>query len=319
MLSILRRRRMSLIITSLLLGGFVGTATYLQDEQFATFSKIFPLSFSKASSSPVDAIKSQFGITDKTDYSVIYNISVLVKSKQLSTAIVRNRANHPKYRTLAHWLIDEYNKRTGLLQKKIKIPVTDTATLYIVGAGLLISNLDIVTDKTEFTKITTKAFDKKLAKQVNDAIIEELSDYHILVSTEKPRMELSKLRQIRDSLRSEMDSVESAIAGYQDASQFSVKYATGIPQSKLLRVRAEIEQLYATTATAYHNARFKLLSESPIFQVLDRAGEPFETIKPSWKKYGFIAFAGWAFIFSAFLIRKPVMRMMLDEMSKTKD
>lgn len=312
---ILNNRKKIIFSVSLILSVVVGVITYRTKEQFATYSKIFPLSFSKSSSSPVDAIKAQFGISDKTDYSVIYNISVLVKSKLLSTNVVKNKSTNPKYNTIADWLIAEFNNHAGPLTKKIKIPLEDTNSIYLAGASLLVSSVEVVTDKTEFTKVTTKAYNKKLSKLLNECILRELSDYYILVSTEKPRTDLFKLGLIRDSLKNEMDAIESAIAGFQDANQLSVKYSTNIPQAKLLRARAEIEQLYSTTATAYHNARFKLLSESPIFQILDRPGEPYETIKPSWKKFSFVAFCISAFFLSLIFVWKTIMRMLFDELA----
>jgi len=314
----LNRRKGIIIVISLILAIITGFLTYRTKEQFATYSKIFPLSFSKSSSSPVDAIKAQFGISDKTDYSVIYNINVLAKSKLISTNVVKNKSTNPKYKTIAHWLIAEYNDHAGPLTKKIKIPSNDTLSVFLAGSSLLIASIDVVTDKTEFTKITTKSYDKKLSKLLNECILRELSDYYIQVSTEKPRTDLIKLGQMRDSLKNEMDAVESAIAGFQDANQLSVKYSTNIPQAKLLRARAEIEQLYTTTATAYHNARFKLLSESPIFQILDLPGEPYETIKPSWKKFSFVAFFLSAFLISVMFTWKSVFRMLFDELSSDK-
>jgi uncharacterized protein involved in exopolysaccharide biosynthesis len=120
---------------------------------------------------------------------------------------------------------------------------------------------------------------------------------------------------MRDSLKDELGAVESAIAGFQDANQLSVKYSTGIPQTKLLRERAEIEQLYATTATAYQNARFKLLSESPIFQILDFPGEPYNYIKPSWLKMSIIGFIGFFIILSLFVCKKVFIQMLVDEIN----
>ena len=121
---------------------------------------------------------------------------------------------------------------------------------------------------------------------------------------------------MRDSLKDELYAVERAIAGFQDANQLSVKYEVNIPQAKLLRTRVEIEQLYAVTVTAYQNAKFKLLSESPIFQILDYPGAPYAYSKPSSKKAALLAFFASFVVLSLFVCRKIFCRIIIDELSK---
>lgn len=42
----------------------------------------------------MDAIKSQFGISDKTDYDKIYNVNELVNSRTISRKIVASKTNN---------------------------------------------------------------------------------------------------------------------------------------------------------------------------------------------------------------------------------
>lgn len=317
MVQLLKKRKLLILSLSLLISIFVAILVHSMDTKIETYSKIFPLSFNKSSNSPLDAIKAQFGISDKTDYSVIYNVKELVTSKTLSTSIVAAApSKKSKFKNLAEWLIHDYNEHVPFYKKKIKLRPKDTNTIIYTGASLLLKATDIMVEKSEFTKVTTSTYDKDLSKEINMAILTEISDYYIQVATEKPRTDLNKIQVIRDSLKVELGAIESAIAGFQDANQLSVKYATGIPQAKLMRNRAEIEQLYATTATAFQNARFKLLSESPIFQILDYPGEPFNYVTPSWKKMSIIAFIGAAFLISLFLLRKLFLNMIVDELKK---
>ena len=188
-----------------------GVAAYVSslDVEIETYSKIVPLSFSKASSSPVDAIKAQFGITDKTDYSVIYNIKELVGSKTLSTRIVQSPPSEKnKFKNLAEWLISDYNKHLPFYSRKIEIKSKDSNAPYYVGAGLLLRAVEINTEKTQFTKIISKTYDKKLSKEINMAILSEISDYYIQVATEKSRTDLGKIKHMRDSLKEASRSVE---------------------------------------------------------------------------------------------------------------
>lgn len=282
---------------------------------YSTFCKIFPLSINKSGgSSPLDAIKSQFGISDKTDYDKIYNVTELVTSKTISANIVSSGTQNKKYKQLADWILYDYNSNLPIWKKKLKWNDKDSNEKIIIAAGLFLAGTTITTDvKSGFTKIVTKFHDKKLAKEAGECILESLSSYYILLATEKPRSDLVKIRIMRDSLKQELYAVERAIAGFQDSNQLSVKYSVNIPQAKLLRTRTEIEQLYAVTVSAYQNARFKLLSESPIFQILDAPGEPYLFEKTSATKLALISFV-LAFIFSILIaIRKVFYQLILRE------
>lgn len=316
-LALVKKRIFIILLLSTIAAAAIAIYFANLDTKIETYSKIFPLSFSKSSNSPIDAIKAQFGITDKTDYSVIYNIKELVNSKTLSTRIVQEvPTKKSKYKNLAEWLIDDHNSHLSLFDKKIKLLPKDSNNIIYTGAGLLLKSTEVNVEKTEFTKIITKTFNDELSKEINLAILSEISNYYVQVATEKPRTDLNKIKFIRDSLKDELGAIESAIAGFQDANQLSVKYSTGIPQAKLMRDRAEIEQLYATTATAYQNARFKLLSESPIFQILDYPGEPFNYVQSSWKKMAIISFVGFFTFFSFFFCRNIFVQILKDELSK---
>ncbi|MCC7028713.1 MAG: hypothetical protein IT257_00310 [Chitinophagaceae bacterium] len=305
-------------VTSLILASVVFFLARTQKGTYATYSKIFPLSINKANgSSPMDAIKSQFGISDKTDYDKIYNVNELVNSRTISRKIVSAKTNNKKYKNLAQWIFNDYNTGLPIWGTKIKLKQNDSNALIYKAASLFTQATNINVDiKTGFTRIATTFHDKNLSKEVNETILEALSSYYIGLVTEKPRSDLVKIRIMRDSLKDELYAVERAIAGFQDANQLSVKYEVNIPQSKLLRTRVEIEQLYAVTVTAFQNAKFKLLSESPIFQVLDYPGEPYNYSKPSSKKAAIITFAICFFLLSLFVCRKIFGRIIIEELSK---
>ena len=78
----------------------------------------------------------------------------------------------------------------------------------------------------------------------------------------------------------------------------------------------EIEELYTTAATSYQNAKFKLLSESPIFQVLDQAGPPYSYTIPNWKKFAAMAFVISFVVLCLFFCRRIFFRLIIDELSK---
>ena len=308
-----------IVAISFLVAGVQGILTRSEKGEYGAYSKIFPLSINKSGgSSPLDAIRAQFGIDDKTDFDKIYNVKELVTSRTVSMNIARSKPSGSKYASMSAWLIDDYNNNRPFLKKKIIADPLDSNDIYYKGASILLGNTEVVNDtKTNFTTITTKSHQKALTQMMNEKILLELSNYYIKLVTEKPRTDLEKIKQMRDSLQVELNSVERAIAGFIDANQMSVKTSTQLPQYKLIRMQREIEQLYTTTATSYQNAKFKLLSESPIFQVLDQAGAPYTFDKPNWKKNAAIAFMISCLVLCLFFTRKIIMRIVIDELSNS--
>lgn len=288
-----------------------------QKGTFTTYSKIFPLSINKTnSSSPMDAIKSQFGISDKTDYDKIYNVNELVNSRVISRKIVSTKPKNKKqYKNIAEWILADYNYNLPLWGKEISIK--DSAEKIYTASSLFLAATQINIDaKTGFTKIANTFHDKELCKEVSETVLDALSDFYIALVTAKPRSDLVKIRIMRDSLKDELYGIERSIAGLQDSTQFTTKASAYVPQARLVRTRVEVEQVYTTTVTAYQNARFKLLSESPIFQVLDYPGEPYIFTKPSSKKVTVLAFLACFVIFSLFACRKIFWRLIIDDLSK---
>lgn len=307
------------MIVSLLAAGVQGFITRSYKAQYSAYSKIFPLSINKSGggSSPVEALRAQFGISDKTDYEKIYNVKELITSRTVSNNIAKAYPSNKKYKSLSAWLIDDYNNNLPFWKDKLMVDTKDSNDIYYKGASLLLAGTVVNNDsKTNFTTITTSAHEPELTRVMNDLILKELSNYYIKLVTEKPRTDLEKIKLMRDSLQRELYSTERSIAGFIDSNQMSVKSSTQLPQIKMVRSQKEIEALYTITATSYQNAKFKLLSESPIFQVLDRAGPPYSFTKESWKKSAAIAFMIAFVIMCLFVSRKIIGRMILAEITR---
>jgi hypothetical protein len=295
----------------------IGIYTKSEKGKYLTYAKIFPLSFNSTPGGGTFAsIKAQLGISDKTDYDKIYNLTELITSKTISLQVVKFGCSNKKYKNIAAWLIDDYNRNLKMFAKKIQPDLKDTNDFYFAAADVLLENTEVIVEKTDFTKIVTGFHDKELSKEVNEAILKNLSSFYIKLATEKPSSEVKKLEVIRDSLKDELNALEKAIAGFQDSNQLSVKYSSGIPQAKLLRTRAEVEQLYVTAVTAYQNASFKLLSESPIFQVLDFPGAPYEFKKSSWAKIALIVFFAFIIFFKSMFNTKIILSIIKEELAK---
>jgi len=305
----------SLIIATIV-GVLLGIYFKGQPREYFATAKIFPLSANsaKGSSSPLGQLQQKFGM--QTDGSgQIYDINELIKSKRLSFEVVGKKTINKKYNKIYEWLVADKNSQLKWRQKPSKL-TKDSLRNLIIGRGILLGRVEVEKSENGYTSLKVMAYDKELAKEINEIILVVLSDFYIQFVTEKPKTDLVKIQKMKDSLSIELADIERAIAGVQDRSAYTAKAYVGLPQIKLRRKEAEIQAVYSTTVNALQNARFKLLSESPIFQVLDYPGEPYQSQKPDWK---FPAIAGFVITFlllSLWFCRKIFRKIIVEELRK---
>ncbi len=314
------KRRLPISITIGVLVA-IGVAFYLKQQplEYTATAKIFPLSANSAmsSSSPMSQLQSQFGIKAESGGEV-YDINELIKSKRLSFKIASNKPLNKKYKKFYEWLVEDHNSELGWRQKPIKLGNTkeDSLINIIKGRSVLLQRVTVEKGDNGYTAVKVTAYEKELAKEINENILLALSEFYIEFVTKKPKKDLSAIQAMRDSLSIELSTVTRLIAGTQDKSAYAVKAYVGLPQIKLKRKQAEIQAVYSTTVNALQNARFKLLSESPIFQVLDYPGEPYSSYKPEWKMPAFGAFILTIILLSLWFCRKIFKEIIIEELRK---
>jgi capsule polysaccharide export protein KpsE/RkpR len=313
-----KRLPISLII-ALIVAVVVGLYIRQEPREYIATAKIFPLSANSAmgSSSPLSQLKSQFGI--KADAGgEIYDIKELINSKRLSFKVSSSKPLNKKYNKFYEWLIADHNSELGWREKEITISDKrkDSLSNIIKGRSIMLGRVEVDKSENGYTSLRVKAYEKELAKEINETILIALSEFYIEFVTQKPRSDLRTIQAMRDSLSTELSAVTKAIAGRQDKSAYAVKAYVGLPQIKLKRKQAEIQSVYSTTVNALQNARFKLLSESPIFQVLDYPGEPYNSEKPDWKLPAIAAFILTFILLSLWFCRKIFGKVIIEELKK---
>jgi hypothetical protein len=251
---------------------------------FTSYSKIFPL-IQDGSSDPLSSIKSQLGfdVGGSSDMAKYYNVAELVKSKSISRKIVSYSTSAADPTPLYLSLLKDHNNTLGFNKDKIVLSKDSLENLY-TAASLLQDKINIVKEKTEFTSIFVNAGNGQLALRLNDVVLDCLSEFYINSRTEKARIDLMQVKNLKDSLLKELDLVERAIAGFGDTRRYLVEDAPSAPLIKMERIREEILEQYKNTATAYQTATFKLMSEKPIFQILDKPSGPVPSSIVSWKR-----------------------------------
>jgi hypothetical protein len=282
-----------------------------QKTLYKSYSKIFPMNASEAD--PLSGMKASLGMGSESNLSKYYNVNELVNSKHISRQIVAYPSNNSRQKKLYDWVINDYNNQQFWTSDKININ-TDSTEKIITASSLLIAATNIKIEKSEFTSIECTTGDKDLSLRLNECILQCLSDFYIASKTEKARTDLMNIGLLKDSLKGSLDYLERATAGFTDNSQYVVKDIANLPKMKLERLHEEIAEQYKTTAMAYQNANFKLLSESPIFQILDKPMGPVQTIVPAKKKSFFVGFAIALVLSIIFAIRAELIAIITQEL-----
>lgn len=284
---------------------------------YTAYSKIFPL-VQDGSSDPLSSFKSQLGISGEgSDVAKYYNVNELVKSKNLSRKIVQfpiaDNSIIPIYKSI----IEDQNK----LNKKVfnSIPMVlskDSMENISTAAELFTSRVDIKKEKTEFTAITTSAANPDLALRLNKVILKCLSDFYIDSRTEKARTDLQRIGHLKDSLFIALDNIEKSLAVFETTTRYKVDETVSLPEVKLQRLREEIVEQYQSTSTAYQSAKFKLMSESPIFQVLDEPTGPVARSTNSWKKSAVLGSILGVFLMLIIVLRKVFAKLLMESLKE---
>lgn len=317
----LKKRWIYIFILSLIPAILIGIYFYSQPGVYTCTSKIFPLSANSAknSANPLEILKGKLGI--EGGGADAFNLNELVKSKSVALKVINVRSNNKEHENqpIYKLLIKEYNDNLGwFADTMMYIPRTgnDSLNIQFFAMGAYRNAVAIEELPTGFTILKTKAYTQELAKELNENILLTISNFYIDFVTEKPRSDLKLIQNMKDSLSSELAAVEKAIAGQVDQSAFGVKASVGLNKARLERRFQEIASIYQTTAATLQNAKFQLLSESPIFQVLDYPGAPYGFDVKPWKKFALAAFVFFAIMWSLFFCRKIIWNVIIRELAK---
>jgi hypothetical protein len=311
---VLKKNLLWILPLSLLVGCINGYLVSKKPATYISHSKIFPLTAEGGGGDAMAGLRSQFGISSPGgDLSKYYNVKELVSSKHLTRQILSYPTNYKNEKSLVDWIIKDYNTQQFWNHNKIK-PSQDSLENLITASGIFSGITNVIKEKTDFTSIDCGTANPELSLRLNECILQSLSDFYINSKTEKARTDLMRIGILKDSLKGALDYVERRMAGISDESRYSVTDIAKLPFIKLEMAKEELMEQYKNTAIAHQNANFKLLSESPIFQILDKPTTPLTIIKESAKK-AFAKYFAIAFVLlTLFGFRKMIIDMVKEEL-----
>jgi hypothetical protein len=282
--------------------------------RYKSYSKIFPMG-ADGGGSIAGGLGEQLGLTTGGGGAgKYYNVAELVNSRNLSRTIVNQAAiaTDPS-RPLYLAIIEDYNRGQSSKSKQINIS-KEAAENITNAADVLKKNTMVTVEKSDFTKIECYAYNDSLALRLNECILSALSDYYIQTKTEKARFDLSKIGTLRDSLKDALNLVEKALLDFAQRTKYLTDSTVLMPRIKLDRLRSELADQYNSATMSHQNANFMLLSQSPIFQILDKPTGPVN-VEPAPIKQQTIAGLVIGFVLGFIVaIRKVLGRVIVDEL-----
>jgi capsule polysaccharide export protein KpsE/RkpR len=305
---ILKRKAIWLIVPAILFAAILGYRAHSEPTMHISMSKIFPLA---AEGSALKGLGLAFGFGGGggTEY---YNVTELVNSRNVSRKVVQYSAQNKKYKSLIEWILEDFKKRS---EGKVSISKNNEENIH-AAAQVLISSTKVAVEKSGFTSIKVSTCDPELSLRLNQCILTGLSDFYINTKTEKARSDLEKIANLRDSLKKELSAIELSLLNFDDRNKYLVSEKAKLPYVQLLTLKEEVAEYYRIATESLQNAKFMLLNQSPIFQVLDYPTKPVTTVPPKWKKSVVIGFIVGLVLGTIFVLRKIIGRLILAEMNK---
>jgi hypothetical protein len=306
----LKRGFLWLLLPALLLAGVLGYTTKQEPILHVSYSKIFPLAADGGGG--LSSLGAQLGLASEGGAAQYYNVTELVNSRNLSRKMVQYPTNNEKHKSLADWIIEDFKKR-----QKNKTPETKKVSdqeKVIAAAEILTTSAKIVTEKSEFTAIKVETGDPELSLRLNECILTGLSDFYISTKTEKARTDLEKIGTLRDSLKKALNAIDLSLLNFGERNKYLVSETAKLPVIQLQLLKEEVAAYYRSATESYQNAKFMLVNQSPIFQVLDKPQTPVAAIAPNWKKSALIGATLGLFIGLLIALRKVIGKIIMAEL-----
>jgi hypothetical protein len=306
----LKRGVLWLLFPSMLLAIIMAYTTNKVPILYVSYSKIFPLAADGGGG--LSTLSAQLGL-EAQGGGQYYNISELVNSRNLSRKIVRYPSNSTKQKFFPDWIIEDFSNRNK--NKESKIKKLSEEEKVINAAQILTSSVKIVTEKTGFTAIKVETADPELSLRLNECVLTGLSDFYISTKTEKARADLDKIGTLRDSLKKELNAIELSLLNFGERNKYLVSETAKLPAIQLQLLKEEVAAYYRSATESYQNAKFMLVNQSPIFQVLDKPQTPVTIIAPNWKKSALIGAVIGLFIGLFIALRKVIGKIIMAELN----
>lgn len=220
------------------------------------------------------------------------NIAEIMRSRRVIERVLLSvdSVNRPKI-TMADWYTEIVRKYVKIKkgQKSIKFPVgvnklkfnyvQDSALFAMYKDLYLKLKIDRPDKKLNIFEIKFRSLDEKFTKVFTDKIVKETQDFYTELRTQKSKQTLAVLEGRVEAMKGGLNSSISSKASVQDA---NLNPAFAQAQVPIQKQQINIQAYGGAYAELYKNmelARYQLLKDVPLFQIIDPADYPMKKVK----------------------------------------
>lgn len=152
----------------------------------------------------------------------------------------------------------------------------------ILNAIKLIVSIDYNEAAIYSITITTK--DEEFSKLLCESYYENLTDYYIERATKKAKITVDFLEEKLAYVKAQLENSEFNLADYKDRANNLVTFKADLYETRYLRNKQLLEQLYSATAQGLESSKTNYASIMPLFQTIDEPHLPLQKNVVSTRK-----------------------------------
>lgn len=253
---------------------YIATSTIALDTNGSSMSNLLSSASQLASSFGFKAANTAGGEDKLVD---IISSKRVVNNSLLTKATINNKED-----LLVNHYIDIYELREGFDSderlKGLIYTTNDISQLSYIQDSILNEIYKQITkniltvkkaDPSYIITVSIKTLSEEFSKYFCKTIIQTVSDYYINNTTQKERETLSAITLTVDSTYRALTEAEDIYAKWKDASSRFIKMQGSIEELRLKRNVEVLSAIYAAEIQNKEMAKFLVLSETPVLQIID--------------------------------------------------
>jgi len=146
---------------------------------------------------------------------------------------------------------------------------------------ILENNLVTEASQNGIISIKCNTVSEKFSKEFTEELISALSSFYVSKTIERQRSTKRLVQEYADSINTELSSAEYQLAQWKDKNFRTTKSKGYLEELRLLRKVENLALMYSESLKNLELAKFDLLNNTPVLQVIDRPTYPLSLKKPN--------------------------------------
>ncbi|MCH8903674.1 MAG: hypothetical protein IIA45_07155 [Bacteroidetes bacterium] len=168
--------------------------------------------------------------------------------------------------------------------------------------------MNIDNSRDGIMSVTVLSIDEEFSKYLTDFMIDAVTEYYVSHATQRGRETVNVLEAREDSVKSALAVAEIVWARWKDQSHGLVFDQAKVQEVKLRRNMEVLSTMYKEIVKNLEVARFNLLNETPIVQIIDSPKFPLPLLQMGYIKMLVIAiFLGGVLSSGVVIVRRIVL------------